>query len=88
VESGFPLAYVGIGCLLLSALLTAIYMLNVVIRGFFPKAEFDYNTISEIKDPTWKMCFPLVVCAGIIIFLGLGSTPFVTFFENVATGLL
>ena len=88
VESGFSLAYAGIGCLLLSALLTAIYMLNVVIRAFFPKADFDYNSISEVKDPTWKMCLPLIVCASMVLILGFGSTGLVTFFEHVAKGFL
>ena len=88
VESGFLLAYAGIGCLLLSALLTAIYMLNVVIQAFFPKENFDYGTIAKVTDPTWKMCLPLLFCASMTLILGLGSTPIVTFFENVAKGLL
>lgn len=36
VNSRNSLAYAGIACLLLSALLTAIYMLSIVVRAFFP----------------------------------------------------
>ncbi len=39
VESGNSLAYVGVGALLVSALLTAIYMLTISVRGFFPEKE-------------------------------------------------
>lgn len=39
VYSDDPMAYVGIGALLVSALLTAIYMLGIVIRAFFPVGE-------------------------------------------------
>lgn len=39
VYSDNPMAYAGIGALLLSALLTAIYMLGVVIRAFFVGEE-------------------------------------------------
>ena len=88
VESGFILAYAGIGCLLISALLTAIYMLNVVIRAFFPKENFDYESIKTLNDPTWKMCLPLVCCAVMIVILGLFSSPLITFFENVAHGII
>ena len=37
VNSRNSLAYAGIACLLLSALLTAIYMLSIVVRAFFRK---------------------------------------------------
>lgn len=87
VDSEITLAYVGIICLLISAILTAIYMLNVVARAFFPKAEFDYGTINMVKDPGWKMCVPLVICAVSVIFLGLCSKPLVQFFADVANGI-
>jgi len=87
VESENVLAYVGIAALLVSALLTAIYMLNVVVRAFFPKQGFTYDFISDAKDPTWKMCLPLIACAGATIVLGLFSTSLIQFLENVVAGL-
>lgn len=39
VDSKNPLAYVGIVCLFISALLTAIYMVTIVIRAFFPPLD-------------------------------------------------
>ena len=83
VESGNPLAYGGIACLLVSALLTAIYMLNVVIRAFFPKEEAQ----GEAGDPSWRMCLPLVVCAVCVVVFGLCSQPLTEFFRAVALGL-
>lgn len=61
VESGNPVAYFGIACLLISALLTAIYMLTIVVRAFFPGKDFDDSSIKEFKDPNWKMLLPLFV---------------------------
>lgn len=86
VESGNTLAYFGIGCLLVSALLTAIYMLSIVIRAFFPPADFDENTGKEFSDPNWKMLLPLIVFAVAIICFGLFSSPVVGFFRDVADG--
>lgn len=86
VESGNPLAWGGIACLLVSALLTAIYMLTIVIRAFFPGKDFDYGTITEVKDPNWKMLLPLFVFTVFIIGFGLFSQPIINFFGDVARG--
>ena len=88
VESGDPLAYVGIACLLVSALLTAIYMLSVVRRAFFPSGEWDAEAAAQARDPSWQMCLPLILCAGAVILLGLFSQPLVDFFRAVALGTL
>ncbi len=87
VDSGNVIAYFGIACLLISALLTAIYMMSIVIRAFFPGKDFDYSTLNGIKDPNWKMLVPLFVFTCFIILFGVYSQPLVNFFHEVATGL-
>ena len=84
VESGNPVAYSGIACLLVSALLTAVYMLSIVVRAFFPGNDFDYD---KLKDPNWKMLLPLFVFTFFIVAFGLHSQPLVDFFADVAAGL-
>ena len=86
-ESGNPVAYLGIACLLISALLTAIYMLTIVVRAFFPGKDFDDSSIKEFKDPNWKMLLPLFVFVFFIIAFGLYSQPLTDFFRDVAAGL-
>ena len=87
VESGNPVAYFGIACLLVSALLTAIYMLSIVVRAFFPEKGFDDSQIKESKDPNWKMLLPLFVFVFFIVAFGLYSQPLTDFFRDVAAGL-
>lgn len=87
VESGNVVAYFGIACLLISALLTAIYMLTIVVRAFFPGKDFDYSTLQDVKDPNWKMLVPLFVFTFFIILFGVYSQPLVNFFYDVAAGL-
>ena len=87
VESGNPVAYLGIACLLISALLTAIYMLTIVVRAFFPGKDFDDSSIKEFKDPNWKMLLPLFVFIFFTIAFGLYSQPLTDFFRDVAAGL-
>ncbi|MBO5373396.1 MAG: proton-conducting membrane transporter [Lachnospiraceae bacterium] len=86
VESGNVLAYLGVGALLISALLTAIYMLTIVIRAYFPGSDFDYESISDVKDPNWMMILPLVVFViGMVVF-GLYSAPITNLLTAIAQG--
>lgn len=83
IDSGNPLAVVGVGALLISALLTAIYMLSIVFRAFVLKNESEDKDV-KYKDPNQLMLIPLFIFAVVIIILGLYSKPFVEFFRQVA----
>ena len=87
VDSNNPLAYAGIACLLVSALLTAIYMLSIVVRAFFPGKDFDDSAVQNVHDPNWKMLLPLCVFTAFIILFGIHSQPIVNFFYRVAAGI-
>lgn len=87
VDTGNPLAYGGIGCLLLSALLTAIYMLTMVARAFFPVKGMENETNQEAKDPNWKMVLPLAVFTVFTVLFGLYSQPLMRFLTAVAEGI-
>ena len=87
VGSQNPLAYVGIVCLLISALLTAIYMMSILLRAFFPSKELDENTILQVTDPGWKMCVPILICSVLTVLLGMFSSPLVKFLQDVAMGI-
>ncbi|MBQ8519678.1 MAG: proton-conducting membrane transporter [Agathobacter sp.] len=87
VASQNPLAYFGIVCLLISALLTAIYMISIAMRAFFPPWGFDREAIAGATDPGWKMCFPIMLCALFTILLGVFSSPLIQFFRDVAAGI-
>ena len=83
-QSGDTLAYIGIAALLISALLTAIYMMSIVMRAFEPGNDFDDSSIREYKDPNILMLLPLVIFAIMIMVFGLCSEPFVGFFRQIA----
>ena len=85
VYSGNTVSYIGIVCLLVSALLTAIYMLSVVRRAFLPATG---EALAEpVRDPSWQMCLPLLVCAAITVLLGFSSAPLIDFFQAIAQGV-
>ena len=87
-ESGNICAYFGIGALLVSALLTAIYMMSIVFRAFFPGVDFDESKVSQFTDPNWKMTVPLWIFIIFVVAFGVNSAPLVEFFNKVANGLI
>ena len=87
VYSENPLAVAGIAALLLSALFTAIYMLSISVRAFFPGKEFDYDTIRDVHDPRWMMLVPLVIFAVVMFAFGLHPQPVVSGLENIVAVL-
>ena len=72
-------------CLLVSALLTAIYMLSIVRRAYLT----DTGAVTEaVGDPGWQMCLPLILCAAASALLGLFSQPLMELLQAVAWGML
>ncbi len=87
VESGTVLAYMGIVALLISALLTALYIMPVTVRAFFPGKDFEYEKIADVEDPNWMICVPLVLLVVVIFCLGLHAQPLIDLFTAVAAGM-
>lgn len=84
VESGNGMAYAGVVALMISALLTAVYMLSIVVRAFFPGKDFDYGTIRDVEDPNWMMIVPLVVFIVVMFVFGLHSGPIIRLLQTIA----
>ena len=68
-ESG-PLAYWGIGVLMVSALLTAGYLLPIVVYAFFPGQDFDHRAVMRQQD-TWLMWITLCLLTAAVVVLGM-----------------
>lgn len=84
VLSEHPLAVAGIAALLISALLTAMYMMSISVRAFFPGKNFDYSKISDVEDPNWMMILPLVIFVIAMFIFGLHPEPVVSALTGLA----
>ena len=85
VLDGGTLAVLGMGALLVSALLTAIYMMTISVRAFCPGRDFDYSRLEGVKDPGIQMLLPLVVFSVAMVVLGLHSQPVITALTELAS---
>ena len=65
-----PLAYWGIAVLMVSALLTAGYLLPIVVRAFFPGKEFDQQSVVRQQN-TWLMWITLCLLTAAAVVLGM-----------------
>lgn len=75
----------GPGVLLISALLTAGYLMPIVIRGFFPSEP---DAVWENKEPSYVMLVPLLVLAALSVLIGMFPSALVKLFTAVAAGLM
>ncbi len=76
-------SYLGPIVLLVSALLTAGYLMPVVAEGFFPGADFDYSSLKKY-EPNRYMTGPLIILAACSILIGMFPTELINFFTDLA----
>lgn len=66
----FVFRFLGPVVLLVSALLTAGYLLPLTIRGFFPGADYDYGSLQK-KEPCKPMTIPILIMTVLSVLIGL-----------------
>lgn len=80
-------SYVGPAVLLISALLTAGYLLSITADGFFPGKNFVEAT-PEPREGHLSMLIPCGVFAVIALLLGVFASPLFEFVTKLSTSLL
>lgn len=82
IENNNALATAGVVILLISALLTAIYMLTPAIKAFFPSVTAD-GDFSKAKEANGKMLVPIGICAVLCILMGIFAQTPINLIEGV-----
>lgn len=84
-----PIGYPGIAALMLSALLTVLYILPIIGIAAMPGRNFDFETANRgVEDPSAPMTGPMFLLAASAVLYGLYAEPAIRFFERVARGLM
>lgn len=88
LDSGIRVfAYLGPIVLLVSALLTAGYLLPVTIKGFLPGSDYDYGSL--VKKRTSKlMTVPLILFAVLTMLLGMIPGGLIAYIEKIAAEIV
>ncbi len=89
VQSENPMAYFGIVALIISAVLTALYILYVLVRAYFPRnREYPAGYYDHVSDPNAYMTVPLIMLTIITVLIGLFPSNLLAVLEQVATGII
>ncbi len=77
-------AYAGGLCLIISALLTAVYLLITVQKAFFPADGHLCDGFDRVRDPGWRMLVPIYFSVLMSVLLGLFWQPLAEMINAVA----
>lgn len=83
---GTKLGFVGIAALMISALFTAMYLLQIVVLAFLPHNDFDYSRLDGVKEGPKAMTVPMVVITVMMVVLSLASKPLFAVISTIANG--
>ncbi|MDO4749230.1 MAG: proton-conducting transporter membrane subunit [Eubacteriales bacterium] len=89
VESGTVLGCCGAVALIISAILTALYLTQIIMLAFFPRKN---RTLPETFprsgrfDPNYRMTVPLIGISAIAVCLGLAANGAVELIEQLVIG--
>lgn len=88
LDSGIKIFnFLGPIVLLISALLTAGYLLPVSINAFLPGEDFDSKNVKKC-EPDKYMLIPLIVLTVLSVLIGLFPNFLIQYFTNLISGLM
>ena len=76
------LGITGVAILMVSALLTAGYLLPIIADAFFPGKDFDYGSMQK-KEPNYLMTVPLVLLSIAVVMFGVLPGPLMETITNI-----
>lgn len=77
------LGLVGVAILMVSALLTAGYLMSIVLNAFFPGKDFNYASLQK-KEPNYLMTVPLVLLSIAVVGFGMMPTPLLDIISSIS----
>ena len=89
VASGTVMGYAGVAAILISAVLTAIYLMSVAFFMWFRPLEDTTGIDTNFSyDPTWKMKLPLAVITIAIVLCGIYSNNIIESLAALSAGVI
>ncbi len=88
LQTDIPIfSWLGPVILLISALLTAGYLLPVTIKGFFPGNDFDYGKCKN-KEPSNWMLIPVIILTVLTAILGIMPNGIISYITRIVLTLM
>lgn len=87
LDAGGRMAWLGLAALLTSSLLTALYLMSIVVPAYFPRKGFRMEPIDGTDDPNYLITGPLLMLCALTLLLGVFPARITGYLSGVATGL-
>ena len=87
INAGTTKSMIGIVAIIISAILTVIYLFSIIIPAYLPSKDFDEQHLKNIKEAGLSIRIVLITITILIIYFGVNSTSLVGFVENVSKGI-
>ncbi len=86
IQAGDLLGFLGVCALMISALLTAIYLLQIVVLAFVPHDDFEYSRIKDVQEAPKAMSLVLVLITIVVIVLSLNVSTLADLLHQLFSG--
>ncbi len=83
---GGELGFFAVAALMISALLTAMYLLQIVAISFLPQRSLDISHLPNVHEAPKQMVIPLICLTSIMVILSLFSADLLNFIELLLSG--
>ena len=88
VEANNKFSLMGMIAIIISSILTLVYLFGIVIPAYIPGSDFDYNEIKDVKESGVVMRFVFILITIMIIYFGVNSGLILDFINDVASGII
>ena len=88
INVGSVQSIIGIVAIIISAILTLIYLFSIIIPAYLPSNDFSEKALKDVKEAGLAIKFVLIFITILIIYFGVNSVGLITFIELVAKGII
>lgn len=87
MSAGNILPFLGVCALMFSAFMTAIYLLEIITKAYFPSKDFDMESLDHVKEAPVRLWGPMAVITAVMVSVIFWATPLFNLLETVAKGV-
>ncbi len=81
------LPLIGVCALMFSAFMTAVYLLEIITKAYFPSKDFDRASLENVKEAPARLWVPMAIITVAMVSVTFWATPLFNFLGSVAKGV-
>ncbi|MGL5149777.1 MAG: complex I subunit 5 family protein [Clostridium sp.] len=86
ISVGGEISLIAVSALIISALFTAMYLLQIVVLAFLPHDDFDYTRLQNVKPVPFEMKATVYALTATMIVMSLSANGIYNFLQTVLVG--